>query len=82
MFSILFCFAGQLNKFSIFFSSFQASWVAGINNIIAFFGNLIFGYITPRFGRKIPLLLIALPNVVSFQAKIKRRNEKNHEYFQ
>lgn len=51
----------------------EASWIAGINNIAAFFGNLIFGYITPRYGRKIPLLFIAIPNMVR-----DNREKENH----
>lgn len=45
----------------------EASWVVGLLFVGAINGNLLFGYITNRFGRKNPLLLLAVPCIVSFK---------------
>lgn len=42
----------------------QASWVASYICVGALFGNMFFGFITNKFGRKIPLIIIAIPTIV------------------
>lgn len=42
----------------------EASWIVGFICVGGFIGNLLFGYITERFGRKKPLLVIAIPGIV------------------
>lgn len=44
----------------------ELSWMVSIMCIGGFFGNMFFGCITGRFGRKLPLLLIAVPMTVCF----------------
>lgn len=41
-----------------------ASWVASMQCIGCLFGNMTFGYIM-TFGRRLPLILIAIPLIVS-----------------
>lgn len=43
----------------------EASWIASLLCIGGLIGNIFFGYITNRFGRKLPLIVIAIPTVVS-----------------
>lgn len=43
----------------------EASWIASLICVGGTFGNVIFGYIADKFGRKIPLLLIPIPMIVS-----------------
>lgn len=42
----------------------EASWVASIQCFGGFISNIFFGFITTRFGRKIPLILMAVPTIV------------------
>lgn len=42
----------------------QSSWIAALPCAGGFFGNIIFGFITTYFGRKTPLILMAIPTVV------------------
>lgn len=43
----------------------EASWVACLMPLGCLFGNICFGYITNKFGRKLPLILITVPIIVS-----------------
>lgn len=43
----------------------QASWIASYHCIGGLFGNIIFGYIINRYGRRLPLILITFPIIVS-----------------
>lgn len=42
----------------------EASWVASLQCIGCLFGNMTFGYIINRYGRRRPLILIAFPLAV------------------
>lgn len=42
----------------------EASWVASLLHVGALFGNIFFGYVTNYFGRKLPLMFIAVPMIV------------------
>lgn len=42
----------------------DASWIASLLGIGALFGNLFFGVAINKFGRKLPLLLLAVPTIV------------------
>lgn len=44
----------------------EASWVASLQCFGGFFSNLFFGLIGARLGRKIPLILMAVPTIVTF----------------
>lgn len=43
----------------------EASWVASLLCIGGLIGNILFGFITKSFGRKMPLCLISIPVLVS-----------------
>lgn len=43
----------------------EASWIASVNSIGGLIGNFFFGFITCQFGRKIPLILMAVPTIVN-----------------
>lgn len=43
----------------------QASWLASVHCIGGLFGNIMFGYIINRYGRRLPLILITFPIIVS-----------------
>lgn len=43
----------------------QASWVASLHTIGILFGNIFCGWIMNNFGRRLPLILIAFPLIVS-----------------
>lgn len=43
----------------------EASWITSLLCVGGLAGNVLFGYVTNQFGRKIPLLLLAVPTVVS-----------------
>lgn len=42
----------------------SASWVASLLGIGALIGNLVFGFVINKFGRKLPLQLLAIPTFV------------------
>lgn len=42
----------------------EASWVTSLMCIGGFVGNSFFGWFVNRFGRKIPLILCAIPQLV------------------
>lgn len=42
----------------------EASWVASLQSVGCLFGNILFGYIINKFGRRLPLILIVFPLVV------------------
>lgn len=42
----------------------EASWIASLLSIGCLFGN-VFGYITNKFGRKVTLIFISIPTIVS-----------------
>lgn len=44
----------------------EASWIASLICVGGTIGNVIFGYIADKFGRKIPLLLVSIPMIVRF----------------
>lgn len=43
----------------------EASWIAALTCGGGVVGNTVAGFITNRFGRKLPLLLLAIPKIVS-----------------
>lgn len=44
----------------------QASSIAAIICIGGLIGNLLFGFITNKYGRKIPLMFITIPIIISW----------------
>lgn len=46
----------------------QISWIASIQCIGALFGNIVFGYIINRYGRRLPMIVAAAPMVVCWLA--------------
>lgn len=42
----------------------EASWIASLLHVGAFLGSLFFGFVTNNFGRKLPLMIIAIPMIV------------------
>lgn len=42
----------------------EASWIASLLSVGGLIGNIFFGFITNRYGRKWPLLSLAVPNIV------------------
>ncbi|XP_031633567.1 facilitated trehalose transporter Tret1-like [Contarinia nasturtii] len=44
----------------------SASWIASLLGVGALFGNLFFGFIINKFGRKMPLLLLSIPTIISW----------------
>lgn len=44
----------------------EASWIASLLCVGGFIGNFSFGFITNVFGRKLPLISISIPGVVSW----------------
>lgn len=43
----------------------EASWISSLLCVGGLSGNLIYGWVTERFGRKYPLLFLAIPQIVS-----------------
>lgn len=43
----------------------EASWVASLLCVGGVIGNLFFGFVTNAYGRKMPLILIVIPTIVS-----------------
>lgn len=46
-------------------TSGEAAWVISMPVFGGFWGNLLFGYVAEHFGRKRPLLFIAVVQIVS-----------------
>lgn len=44
----------------------EASWIASLICLGGLIGNFLFGFIAIRFGRKIPLLFLTIPIIVSW----------------
>lgn len=42
----------------------EASWITSLLSVGALICNIVFGYISNNFGRKIPLLVISIPMIV------------------
>lgn len=42
----------------------EASWVVSLQFLGGIFGNIIFGFITSKFGRKWPLIISTIPIIV------------------
>lgn len=42
----------------------EASWITAMICTGGLLGNFLFGWITERFGRKIPLFIVAIPQIV------------------
>lgn len=67
----------------------DASWVASLHGLGCLFGNIIFGWIINKFGRRLPLILLAFPLAVSiddeweihFSERIREFFLKNHHLF-
>lgn len=53
----------------------EASWIVSILRVGGLFGNIFFGYITSKFGRKIPLIVITVPTIVSEKKSAITQNE-------
>lgn len=49
----------------------EASWIVALLCVGAALGNILFGFITAKCGRKGPLLFISIPQIVS------RREQNN-----
>lgn len=43
----------------------EASWIASLMSIGGLIGNAVFGFVTNAFGRKLPLILMTVPGIVS-----------------
>lgn len=41
----------------------ESSWIASLWNVGGLIGNFLFGYITSKFGRKLPIIFMAIPNI-------------------
>ncbi|XP_055302945.1 facilitated trehalose transporter Tret1-like [Sitodiplosis mosellana] len=52
----------------------EASWITSLLCVGGLIGNILFGYITNRFGRKIPLLFLAIPTVISWSLVLFAQN--------
>lgn len=44
----------------------QASWIASLLAIGGTTGNIFFGYLTSKFGRKLPLISLSIPMIMSW----------------
>lgn len=44
----------------------EASWLGAVISVGAIAGNFLFSFIMNRFGRKVSLYCLAVPNTVSF----------------
>lgn len=55
----------------------QASWITSLLSIGALFSNIVFGFLANNFGRKILLLLIGIPMIVSI---ICSRQSKQNQF--
>ncbi|XP_031623073.1 facilitated trehalose transporter Tret1-like [Contarinia nasturtii] len=52
----------------------EASWVASLFPIGGLIGNICFGFITNRFGRKMPLIFITIPTIASWSLILYAQN--------
>lgn len=43
----------------------ESSWIASLLCLGCLIGNVFFGYITSKFGRKTPLMFMTIPIIVS-----------------
>lgn len=59
-----------------------ASWLASIQCIGALAGNICFGWIINRYGRRLPLIIIAVPLVVSKVYHNDNRTKSKVEFYQ
>lgn len=48
----------------------EATWITSLLQVGALICNFVFGYISNNFGRKIPLLLISIPMIVSTTLRV------------
>lgn len=55
----------------------EASWIASLICVGGVIGNVIFGYVADKFGRKVPLILISIPMIVSDFLKIAFHEREN-----
>lgn len=46
----------------------EISWIASIQCIGALFGNIVIGYIINRYGRRLPMIIVAAPLVACWLA--------------
>lgn len=44
----------------------EASWIASLLAIGGLTGNMCFGYLSSKFGRKLPLLSLSIPMILSW----------------
>lgn len=44
----------------------EASWIASLTCLGSIVGNIVFGYLTGKFGRKNPLIFLTIPTVISW----------------
>ena len=52
----------------------EASWVVSLAYLGGVFGNIVFGFITNRFGRKWPLIIATIPIIVSWSLILYAKN--------
>lgn len=64
----------SVNPFDVSLTEDQESWIGALLNIGAMIGPFPFGYIAERFGRKIGLLSIAIPFIISYLTLAFARN--------
>lgn len=48
----------------------EATWITSLLQVGALICNFVFGYISNNFGRKIPLLVISIPMIVSTTLRV------------
>lgn len=46
-------------------STDMISWIGAVNNFGGLFGNFFYSWVTRRYGRKVSVCLLAVPNTVS-----------------
>ncbi|KAJ3642691.1 hypothetical protein Zmor_025452 [Zophobas morio] len=56
----------EVNPFDHPITEDEASWIGSLLNIGSMVGPLPFGYISAKFGRKVALLCIAIPHIISY----------------
>lgn len=55
-------------------TSAEAAWISALTCPGGLIGNFVGGYISNKFGRKLPLLLLAIPTIVSNTVQAKNRS--------